>query len=60
MKCLCGYEYESLDEDTEENKPFTRITGSTFKRRSSLGYGHEEEIYLYVCPKCSTVRMDQW
>lgn len=58
MKCLCGYEFDQSKEHTNENEPFIRVTGSTFKRRFS--YGMEEEIFLYVCPKCSTVKMDRW
>jgi hypothetical protein len=63
MKCLCGYEHESgLDEDAnyKENllgdEPFSRIQGSTFKKY--LGMGETNEIYLYICPKCGTIKTE--
>jgi hypothetical protein len=60
MKCLCGYEYDAMAKDDGENEPFVRISGSTFKRRSSRGYGHEQDVYLYACPKCDTIKMKDW
>jgi hypothetical protein len=63
MKCLCGYEHESgLDKDAnyKENllgdEPFSRIQGSTFKKY--LGMGETNEIYLYICPKCGTIKTE--
>jgi len=61
MKCVCGYEHTGgVDENGKYkdhlvgDKVFAKIEGSTFKRY--LGMGETEEIYLYACPKCGTIK----
>lgn len=65
MKCVCGYEHEGgVDEKGNWNnylkgdKEFIRITGSTFKIPDDGSY--HREVYLFACPKCSTVKMSKW
>lgn len=60
MKCLCGYEYDAIEKSDGENEPFHYISGSTFKIRSTIRYGNEEEVKLLACPKCGTVKMRNW
>lgn len=68
MKCaVCNYEYE--EEYVNENgrkfyKPtigddeFIKINGS-FTIEGDW-YGTIQEVNMYACPKCGTVRMEKW
>lgn len=60
MKCVCGYIYisrwnsKSEKETIKGDKPFKKIHGTFL-----IEYGHsfsKEEVELYACPKCGTVR----
>lgn len=66
MKCVCGYEHqEGLDDkgDWQSNlvgdSEFIKITGSTFKVSTGNLGDHHEDVRLYACPKCHTVRMER-
>ena len=69
MKCAaCGYEYEQRYgggmNGTEEivvkgDDKFVRIGGHFTRPESSHGYCSAlQEVQLYACPKCGTVRME--
>jgi hypothetical protein len=53
MKCaVCGYEQINKDEDK-----FIEIEGE-FTRKKDTGYT-PVKVYLYSCPKCKIVQMDE-
>lgn len=70
MKCVCGYEYDEEWNSEERryvvilgDKPFIRLYTSNdikvyYKRRSDYYSNGEEEVSLYACPKCGTVKVD--
>lgn len=52
MTCVCGYD----DQDLEVNKEF----GNFIKVDSAYFLVPGEGInYLYICPKCRTVKMEE-
>jgi hypothetical protein len=66
MKCVCGYKHqEGLDDNGkwQDNLigdiEFHRIHGSTFKISEGHWGDYDEEVKLYACPKCGTVRMER-
>ena len=66
MKCVCGYEYEyEYDDETHERKatigdePYIKIIG-TFMVENTGYHGGMHEVSLYACPKCQTIRMEDW
>lgn len=70
MKCAtCNYEYK--DEYVNENgarfyKPiigdneFIQINGNFTIKIEGDWYNAIQEIDLYACPKCGTVRIEKW
>ena len=65
MKCICGYEYETIKDYHGLNvivgdKPFIRITPPMYfnsieeMQTTSIDY----EYIQYACPKCGTVKVD--
>jgi len=57
MECgACGY-VEGRSEKEEDNQPFIEIKGSFYIRTSGY-YSHDEEVELYACPKCKTIKLD--
>lgn len=61
MKCsACNYSYHELKdnnaEGVEDLKFIKLINNFHFKDAD----GTLEEAYLFVCPKCGTVRMERW
>ena len=67
MKCICGYEHESGIDDEGEwqdnligDAEFIRIEGTIFRKYVTNGtyLGLYEDVDLFACPKCGTVRME--
>ena len=64
MKCICGYVHESkvVNGEWQENykgdTEFCEITGSTFK--ISNVWDDNYEITLYACPKCGTIKTEEF
>lgn len=65
MKCAaCNYKYDEYNPETEQNESddierFEKIEGNfTIKK----GYYNNilDEVYLYSCPKCGTIKMVKW
>jgi len=62
MNCICGYENKSGEWDPENlqlfpenNEPtFVQIEG-TFRTHTGLGE-ESKKIWLFICPKCGTVK----
>jgi len=67
MKCqACTYEYEpSYDNKYNEitlkgHKPFIKIYGTfLIENDPDWGLTHKEEIDIYACPECGTLRLEQ-
>jgi len=69
MKCICGYERRSYDlgeDDTAINKDgprFISLSGVFFReihyKDRGYGGGDRAECYLYACPKCGTIQMEE-
>ena len=67
MKCVCGYEHQQGLDDTGKwqdhlvgDKEFLKIYGSTFKISTGHWGDYDEEVKLYACPKCDTVKMERY
>jgi len=66
MKCLCGYEHESglddkgnFQENLTGDKKFTLLSDRF--HIDDVGFLKEEvRVYLWCCPKCSTVQMSKY
>jgi DNA-directed RNA polymerase subunit M/transcription elongation factor TFIIS len=61
MKCAaCNYSFKEPQEDKTEkdgNEQFLKLINSFhFKDKD----GNLEEAYVFVCPKCGTLRMEKW
>jgi rubredoxin len=61
MKCsACNYSYSDMKDDKQKNdgdlKFIKLINNFHFKDQD----GTLEEAYLFVCPKCGTVKMERW
>ena len=70
MKCICGYEHkqEFVNENgvhyyktTVGDNKFIKIKG-TFLLQKEYDYAPDaiEEIDLYACPKCGTIKTSQY
>lgn len=60
MKCLCGYEFGEYETSTSSEKPsWIPIIGSDtyFQVQVKPGSFRRNNISLYACPKCGTVKM---
>lgn len=59
MKCTtCGYEHVYTD-DGLKGEPFIKIKGVDFRVDTTMRWGEQSErVYLYACPECGTVRME--
>lgn len=76
MKCVCGYEYKRGERSTgdwasQEEKliagdvPFVPVETEIMvpakqEPYSSHEWSHHFDAYLYICPKCGTVRAERW
>jgi len=65
MKChACGYRYNEPDNSSGEKKLITDGSDTfvkvinTFHRKTEDG--SLDEVYLFACPRCGTVRMEKW
>ena len=63
MKCLCGYEYETVKDYHGLNiivgdEPFKEIEISSPSAYSSLIIRGRGQVSLFACPKCSTVKVN--
>ncbi len=64
MKCVCGYErLQSWQGPTDKEigeDDFILLETAVIKREKeySCGYDDKEEVYLYACPKCGTVKIE--
>ena len=64
MKCVCGYEYtrdemDWIDEayvDVEDagDEKFLKLNITATINKGS--YGDLEEVFIYACPKCGTLK----
>lgn len=64
MKCAaCGYEkskpWQNDDEVEKDDEDFIQIKGVDFKAKSEV-YWDDDRVYLFACPKCSTVKMERF
>ena len=67
MKCaVCNYvkeaEWENEDMQKIGDEYFIKVRGNfTIQKDRDYGYGSDiKEVSLYACPKCGTVRMEEW
>lgn len=66
MQCICGYEHETefVDKElktTKGDEPFIRIEGSVFRIRNETSYfSNYDDVSLYACPKCGTIKMQYY
>lgn len=60
--CRYIYDHDAKDRGPLEDEPFIQIKGSFFAQTSEPGYTSDgvDEVWLYACPKCGTVRMFHW
>jgi hypothetical protein len=61
MKCAaCSYSFNDSQQekanDSGDEKFLKLINNFHFKDRE----GNLEEAYIFVCPKCGTLRMEKW
>jgi hypothetical protein len=60
MKCAaCNYSSDDSVEvkNNKENEKFLKLINNFhFKDKE----GNLEEAYIFVCPKCGTLRMEKW
>ncbi|MCR4434845.1 MAG: hypothetical protein QHH06_04845 [Clostridiales bacterium] len=65
MKCaVCNYRYKEPDETSKDQKlvsdgekEFIKVINSFHRKAED---GHLDEVYLFACPKCGTVRLEKW
>lgn len=66
IKCkVCDYgkseDWENEDGKPRGNKSFIEIKGIEFKVDAEMRWGEQSKpVYLYACPECGTVRMENW
>jgi len=61
IKCICGYTYNPEAEDAKYKMPdaqFIELVGNFKIRHGEITYTNLNEIKLYVCPWCGTVRYE--
>ena len=59
MTCVCGYCYDrTLGIRPEGDEPFVRVNGH-YTTKGESGWDYPREVYLYICPKCQTVRAER-
>ena len=59
MKCVCGYEYEEVRYQHDEDN--IRVKGDEDFIRIKVNFESERLDYrkdIFVCPKCGTLKID--
>ena len=59
MKCVCGFDSDEIgDRIKDELDDFVRVNGH-YTTKGESGWDYPREVYLYICPKCLTVRAER-